>query len=65
MKSSDPTCGPPNCRPIRDPDGQPSGFARGVAGLRLHLDVDETDTRLAIVGNEDPQVARVTVTVAQ
>jgi hypothetical protein len=33
--------------------------------LRLHLDVDETYTRLAIVGNEDPQVARVTVTVAQ
>ena len=34
MKSLDPICGPPNCRPIRDPDGVVS---RPVAVALLEL----------------------------
>jgi hypothetical protein len=40
-------------------------LSRGVAGLGLNLDVDETGTGLAVFGDEDPHVARVTVTVAR
>jgi SAM-dependent methyltransferase len=40
-------------------------LARGLAGLGLNLDVDETGTGLAIFGEEDPHVARVTLTLAR